>query len=186
MRTKIDVPKEFEKHALDNGAIYDKKSKEFYVPRDKFISVFNPYIPLTIELVPSSNWNKNVRSELATSWDDIRRYSYRQAEYRCEICGGVGPDHPVECHETWDFDMKTKTQRLTGLISLCPLCHMAKHIGLAFTKSKGELVIDHIQAVNGWTRDDADKYIGEAFHVYEVLSTHSWKLNLSYLDTLNI
>ena len=75
---------------------------------------------LTIELVPSTSWGNNLRSEANLSkdrWDTLRRQSYRKAGYRCEICSEKGPTHPVECHEIWHYDDETKTQTLKGLIS---------------------------------------------------------------------
>lgn len=182
MKTSINVPKEKEKLVLANGAIYDDKSKSFYVPKDVVISIFNEFIPLTIELVPSSNWYNNVRSEMKASWDDIRRTSYKQAGYKCEICSGVGPKHPVECHETWEFDMVNHIQKLIGLTSLCPMCHKSKHIGLAFIKGEEKEVIKHIKKVNGWTNADANKYIEEAFKIHDILSRTEWTLDLSYVD----
>lgn len=62
---------------------------------------------LSVELVPSTSWFKNLRSMLAPEeWDRLRRKTYREADYRCEICDGQGPDHPVECHEIWHYDDK--------------------------------------------------------------------------------
>jgi hypothetical protein len=91
-----------------------------------------PPARLTIELVPKTSWYHNVHAltdELG--WDRIRRQVYRQADYRCEICGGKGPEHPVECHEVWRYDDRTSVQMLVRMIALCPACHQVKHIGLA-------------------------------------------------------
>lgn len=86
---------------------------------------------LTIELVPSTSWFSNLRSLLSSEeWDKIRRGCYKNANYKCEICSGVGPKHPVECHETWEYDEKQGIQKLIGLIALCPSCHEVKHVGL--------------------------------------------------------
>jgi len=72
---------------------------------------------LTIELVPKGQWGSNLRSELSTKdWDTLRRESYHLASYKCEVCGGVGPRHPVECHEIWHYDDAYHVQRLDGLI----------------------------------------------------------------------
>lgn len=182
MKTKISVPKKREKLALANGARYDGKYGYFYVANDLPISIFNEFIPLTIELVPSSNWYNNVRSQMKVNWDDIRRTSYRRAGYKCEICGGVGDKHPVECHEIWEFDMDSKVQKLTGLTSLCPMCHKAKHIGLAFIKGEEKEVIKHIKKVNNWANADVNKYINEAFQIHDILSKKNWILDLSYVD----
>ena len=105
------------------------------------------------------------------------------AEYRCEICNVIGKTHPVECHEIWEFDMDNKIQILTGLISLCPMCHKAKHIGLAFMKGEEKEVINHIKKINNWNNADVNKYIGESFQIHNILSEVDWTLDLSYIDT---
>jgi len=81
---------------------------------------------LTIELVPSTAWYSNVRSNVSKEvWDIIRKKSYAKANYKCEVCGDVGTNqgvgHKVECHEIWHYDDDSHTQTLTGLISLCPI-----------------------------------------------------------------
>ena len=64
--------------------------------------VENKKIKLTIELVPKTAWYKNVRSEVSKDrWDELRKECYRNANYKCEVCGGTGPKWPVECHEIW-------------------------------------------------------------------------------------
>ena len=74
---------------------------------------------LTVELVPRGQWGANLRSELPKKdWDRLRREQYKKAGYVCEICGGKGSRHPVECHEIWHYDEDTNTQRLDGLIAL--------------------------------------------------------------------
>jgi hypothetical protein len=56
---------------------------------------------------------------------------------RCEICGGRGPEHPVECHERWRYNDLIRTQTLVRMIALCPACHQVKHVGLANVRGKG-------------------------------------------------
>ena len=57
---------------------------------------------LTIELVPQTAWYSNVRSNVTKSeWDVLRKACYKAAGYKCEVCSGKGPKHPVECHEMW-------------------------------------------------------------------------------------
>jgi hypothetical protein len=55
-----------------------------------------------VELVPKTSWYHNVRALVdELGWDRIRRQEWRQAEYRCQLCGGKGPERPVECHQVW-------------------------------------------------------------------------------------
>jgi 5-methylcytosine-specific restriction endonuclease McrA len=144
-----------------------------------------PVVPparLTIELVPKTSWYHNVRAltdELG--WDRIRRQVYRQADYRCEVCGGKGPKHPVECHEVWRYDDRTRVQMLVRMIALCPGCHQVKHIGFANVQGKGAQAHAHLARVNGWTLAQADAYISQAFQVWAQRSGGPWTLELEGL-----
>ena len=137
---------------------------------------------LTIELVPKGQWGINLRSELPSGeWNRLRRSVYKDADYRCEICGGVGPKHPVECHERWLYNEHTKTQVLVGLIALCPSCHEVKHIGRTMSIGKGSLALAHLMEVNGWDADEAALYIEDAFEVWERRSAEDWTLDISWI-----
>ena len=142
---------------------------------------------LTIELVPETCWYSNLRSELSQrDWDILRKESYRKANYCCEVCGGKGSKHPVECHEIWEFDDKNKTQTLKGLISLCPACHEVKHIGLAEIKGRGDIARAHLAKTNGWNIDQAQRYINTSFDIWNERSNHLWTLDTSWVkENLN-
>jgi len=138
---------------------------------------------LTIELVPKTCHFKNVRSEVTpASWDVLRKEAYRNADYTCEICGGKGSNHPVECHEIWSYDDAAHTQTLTGLIALCPSCHEVKHMGLAKIKGNYERALTHFMKVNKFTRKKAIDEIFSAFAQWAERSEHQWKLDISWLN----
>lgn len=137
---------------------------------------------LTVELVPSSSWGDNLRSRLKQSaWDRLRRASYKAAGHRCEICGGKGRRHPVECHEVWVYNDTTHVQTLERLISLCPSCHEVKHLGLAELRGRQDIALRHLAKVNGWTPTEALRHVTEAFEVWQRRSRHTWTLDLSWL-----
>jgi|TARA_R110000787_G_scaffold70911_7_gene157810 hypothetical protein len=143
----------------------------------------NKKIKLTIELVPSTVWYKNVRSEVSSDrWDRLRKECYRSAEYKCEVCRGTGPKWPVECHEIWHYDDVNKKQILTGLIALCPDCHTVKHPGLAEIKGRFDVVISQLMSVNDMEYWEATEYIEQAFDVWRERSEHQWELDITYLD----
>ena len=108
---------------------------------------------------------------------------YRRANNRCEICGGRGKTHPVECHEVWHYDDTTRMQRLAGFTALCPDCHRVKHIGLANVQGKGNQAQSHLARVNGWTAHEARAYVAEAFELWAQRSEHDWQLDTSLLET---
>ena len=142
-------------------------------------------IKLTIELVPSTSFYTNVRSILPKSeWDRLRKISYKKAGHKCEICKGNGLEqgykHPVECHEIWEY-RKDGTQYLKGLISLCPRCHQVKHIGRSMKVGLAKKVTQHLRKINGFTKDEAQAYIGYAFQEHAIRSKQQWNINLSVL-----
>jgi hypothetical protein len=142
---------------------------------------------LTIELVPKSSWYSNVRSNVSKAeWDRLRHKSYEQAGHICEICGDVGTNqgyrHKLECHEIWDYDDQALTQTLTGLVSLCPNCHTAKHPGLATINGKLGIVVEQLMNVNDMTAKDAEEYLNEAFDIWRKRNKNNYTLDISFLD----
>jgi len=147
----------------------------------------SPTETLTVELVPSTAWGKNLRSDLPRKdWDKLRKMTYAAAGYHCEICGGKGPKHPVECHEIWDYDEKTHVQKLVRLIALCPACHGVKHFGFTQTQGFADEAIAHMMEVNGWTERQAREHVRDAARIWNERSVHEWTLDLSWLLSVGV
>ena len=139
---------------------------------------------LTVELIPSTSWFSNVRSHLPEDeWDLVRRAVYRRSRYRCEVCGGRGDKHPVECHEVWVYDDERHVQRLERLVALCPACHRVKHLGLASVNGRYDEALAHLAGVNGWTPGEAERYAQAAFARWEERSRHEWTVDLGMLES---
>lgn len=141
---------------------------------------------LTIELIPSTVFFSNVRSNIPKKdWDKLRKDSYEKAQNKCEICGDTGKNqgykHDVECHEIWDYNYLTESQILTGLISLCPRCHQIKHIGRTFAIGKQAEAFNHIEKVNEWNHKEVVTYLAECFIEHKKKSKIHWKLDISIL-----
>jgi len=144
-------------------------------------------IKLTVELVPESQWGTNLRQVLSKKdWSTLRKQSYKAAEHKCEVCGGVGPRWPVECHEIWHYDDNNKIQRLDGLISLCPPCHQVKHMGRSFAIGRGPETLAHLMKVNEWKVDAAESYIQGVFETWRERSKHNWALDLAWIDQFDV
>lgn len=142
---------------------------------------------LTIELVPSTSWFNNVRSVVSRKqWDAIKAMVFGKAWDTCEICSGVGPKYPVECHEIWHYDDKKLIQKLIGMIALCPDCHMVKHMGLAIIQNKGNKALKHFMKINSLTKKVAEKSIEKAFILWEKRSKKKYKLDISHLQEYGI
>jgi len=142
---------------------------------------------LTIELVPKSSWMNNVRKVLSvTQWNALRGTVCDAAYNICQICGETGPKHPVECHEIWHYHEKTFVRKLTGMIALCPSCHMVKHFGFAQVQGKGDLALKHLMKVNKLSKKEAEAYIEQAFETWHNRSQQKWTLDLSLLKQYGI
>lgn len=147
--------------------------------------------PLTIELVPSTVWWSNVRSNIpAKDWEKCKTFVKERSGGACEICGGKGRRWAVECHEIWDYDDINKKQTLVDLIALCPPCHQAKHFGRSMqVKSQAQMafLIEHMMKVNDWP----DPFMVEdaamtALNQFEDRSKFEWSLDVSFLNMLGI
>lgn len=142
----------------------------------------NTPLRLTIELVPSTCWNVNLRHLLAPSaWDALRRRVYEESGWRCGICDARAK--PLHCHEVWDYDDARQVQTLRGFLALCPLCHHVKHIGHAgILASRGQLdyerVVAHFLRVNGCDRVTFQRHYREAMGRWRERSRHEWQTDL--------
>jgi hypothetical protein len=142
---------------------------------------------LTVELVPATCWYSNLRSELPKEqWDLLRRAVYRQARNRCEVCGGRGSAHPVECHEVWLYDDHRHVQKLQRMIALCPACHESKHMAHANVTGNGARARRHLAHINRSTASQVDEHLERAFAVWQQRSQHPWQLDLSTLAAYGI
>lgn len=140
---------------------------------------------LTIELVPSSAWGQNLRAVLTKrDWDVVRKWCYSQHSRKCELCGGVGDRHPVECHERWAWDEETLTQYLSGVMCLCPACHEVKHWERTCVTSQWPSVtennlVHHVMKVNGWPRPWVTQHLREQRELFAVRSLYPWTLDVA-------
>lgn len=140
---------------------------------------------LSIELVPKTCWYTNVRSHVPKEeWDRLRRDCYRKADYKCEVCESKGSNHPVECHEVWEYNDITQVQRLVRLIALCPKCHQVKHFGYWRQKGKEKQIRKHLMKINKMTLAEVDNYIEVVGRLYWKRSRITWILDISILATL--
>jgi hypothetical protein len=142
---------------------------------------------LIIDLIPKTCWWSSVRAMVTPAqWDILRFATYKKADNKCEVCGGIGTKqgfkHKVECHEIFEYDTETKTQKLTRLISLCPMCHLTTHFGRAQIMGKESNCINHMFKVNKWTMEKIKIHIAEAFRTYKERSKYVWKLDISLLN----
>lgn len=142
---------------------------------------------LDLDLVPQSCWFSNVRSEVTKQqWDKIRHEAYMEAEYVCQICGGIGPKHPVEAHEIWEYDEAALKQKLVGIEAICPSCHECHHWGLTRIRGKEKEALAHFMKVNKITKNKALSHIDKKFEEWKNRSKLQWELDISFLERYGI
>jgi hypothetical protein len=135
---------------------------------------------LTIELVPTSAWNQNLRSVLPDSaWGKIRKEIIEKSGNKCAICGSKGR---LNCHEVWEYNDKKHIQKLACFLALCNLCHAVKHIGFAGLQKPDspafDKVVKHFMQVNACSRQDFLTHQKEAYEKFEERSHFEWNLKL--------
>lgn len=185
----LDVPYAEKDAAKALGARWHGEKKVWFVPDRYDTTPFarwfpapKPNIELYVDLVPRTAWFSNLRSELTSAeWTACKRIVFARAKMRCEVCGGRGQDHPVECHERWEYDEEAGLQRLVGLVSLCPDCHETSHIGAARKRGRFAQARRHLMAVNRWDEVQADNHIEDAFQTWLRRSEQQWILDATWL-----
>ena len=142
-----------------------------------------PRLPL--DLIPRSSGLSDIQHKVSrTQWNHVKNQTFEKAGHRCEICNGRGPTHPVECHEKWALSEDPHSQKLLGMVSLCPKCHEVKHITQAEENGRYEEVLYHLAWVNGWDTITATEYLMDAYNQQDYRSEFEWKIDISILPRL--
>lgn len=171
-----------------NELISKQQEERFiFTEEDKIFLSQHKNLKLQIELVPRSCFFSNIRSVLKKSqWDKIRNGIYSNASYRCQICGGQGTKHPVECHEVWIYEDETLIQRLEHFQAICPLCHEVKHLGLAGIRGNYVRATNRFIEVNEIDEDTANYIIEAVFKQWRIRSKQKWKFDIERLNEFEI
>jgi 5-methylcytosine-specific restriction endonuclease McrA len=146
-----------------------------------------PIPVLEVEMVPRTCFFSNLRSNLRSKdWQKLRMMSIANANGRCQICGSLNHGRSLECHEIWFYDEDNGVQRLTGLLALCRECHRAKHMALAREMGWEDAARRHLLRINRWTHTQLNFYLEEAFELFEHRSQMTWKLDITWLEGLDV
>lgn len=148
------------------------------------------------ELVPMAMHGLNVRSrvdyktwmKIAHASHKANRTFFKTREGECEVCLDNGHrqgfNHPLEAHEEWSFNHDTRTQKLTRIRSLCPLCHKAVHMGLSDKLGFGQRARQHMMEVNNWNALQTEEHIAEAKRTVRGMNNNGqYKLDLRILNS---
>jgi hypothetical protein len=137
---------------------------------------------LLTELVPETCWLSTVRSYLSEHyWRKLSRDVSERSGRRCEICGGRGRRHAVECHEVWAYRDDIHVQKLEGLQALCPMCHRVKHLGRSIELGYEEQALGWLARLNRWDAATTRAYVDFVFEQWRERSEHAWGLDVTVL-----
>lgn len=128
--------------------------------------------PIHSSMVPKKTWWFNPRKLLRKEkWDQIRRATYRKANYKCEFC--EKKNITLHCHEHWEYNYEEAKQVLVDLIALCYECHMLQHLGMAgILSSQGKL--DPIKLQTHWL--NITKLSLNDYEIQTELAWEVWRL----------
>lgn len=136
---------------------------------------------LNFELVPDGCWYINLRSVLSKSqWEYIKKLVKQDCNGKCSICGK--PTRYIDAHEKWEYDEKSKTQKLVGIIGVCKDCHSVIHIGRTQLLGNERKAEEHFMKVNDCSFADYRAELGKANERHKRLNEVSeWALDVSYI-----
>jgi hypothetical protein len=138
-------------------------------------------LKLTIELIPSSSWQNNLRNILKPEmWNEIRKKVIKDGV--CSIC--KTKTKRLHAHEQWKYDDNNSIQILKDIIPLCFLCHGVKHIGFSGTKGATEVekYIHHFMKINKCDRIAYQKHLRSEIGKFNERSKYEWQLNLDNIN----
>jgi len=144
---------------------------------------------LTIEIIPSPLWNKNLNKTLPReTWKKIKEDLFNKEGRKCWICNSETT--PLHAHEFWNYNDKKHIQKLVAIHHLCLKCHMIKHILFSTATEDGKQVlkdnntseedlIKHFCKINNCTEEDYMKHFEEQRELYHKRSSYKkWKQDL--------
>ncbi|CAM5772312.1 hypothetical protein BMIN10S_03872 [Bosea minatitlanensis] len=199
----LNVPFADKDAAKRAGAFWDMEGRGWRISTETPRAKFERWLPrmfqpdarppyIVSEMVPAPCWGVNLRSLLpAEVWEALRRECSQQAGHRCQVCGGRGPDWPVECNEQWQYLEDPATpgigvQKLLRLAALCPTCHTIKHLGKAQIDGRYKQALEQLCYVNGWSFEQTDEHAEQAFDTWERRSGMEWHFDLGALVGMGI
>ncbi len=135
---------------------------------------------LCASLIPEKSFYANLRKVLTKKkWDLIRNFVYERDSYKCSICGRSGVK--LEAHENWKYGYINSIQKLHDIKSLCRMCHLNKHLGLASILAR-EDKLDYTKIVEHWCKTNNEEltkfgdYEEKVYKLWYLRNKFDWKI----------
>ena len=131
-------------------------------------------------LIPKRSFYVNLRKVLTKNqWDLLRNFVYKKDSYKCFICGIS--EVPLEAHEHWKYDYENSIQKLHDINSLCRLCHLNNHLGLASIltregKLDSRIIVEHWCKINQEKIINFKHYKKKVKRLWELRNQFEWKI----------
>lgn len=144
-------------------------------------------LKLEVDPVPSTSWGVSLYRKMPRSqWDKLRKQVHERNGSKCQTCGSPQKLH---CHELWEFDDKSGVQKLTGLGTICNMCHHVAHFPRSMQLADaGQLdikaVIAHFLKVNNCDMETLSKHLDEAQAVWVQRSKRKWRVDFGEFASL--
>ena len=144
-------------------------------------------LKLEIDAIPSPSWGVSLRNKMVRSqWDKLRKQVHERNGLKCQICGSPEKLH---CHELWEFHDKSGVQQLTGLGTICNMCHHVHHFGRSTQLAAAghldlQAVVAHFLKVNACDEDTFAKHLAKARAVWEKRSQRQWRIDFGEYTSL--
>lgn len=106
---------------------------------------------LTMPNVPAPLFNRAPRTIEPNKWNIMRKRCYRDADYKCQVCGNALGIKVIHAHELYSYDYVKKRAVFQRCVALDPLLHSVFiHSGRALTLHEGgdkNMTAKHLLAV---------------------------------------
>lgn len=141
---------------------------------------------LELHLIPESCFGSNLRKQLGNyQWDKLSKRIRTERNFTCDICDDTRIPKYMHLHEVWEFT--NGIQKLVGFECVCSTCHDVHHWGLSQIQNKDmDDLMMHACEVNGCMEHDFQQHIRQSFNIWRQRSYQNWKLDLSYMDTMDL
>lgn len=133
------------------------------------------YLKLMIEPIPRSSAMASLAKLLPKQeWDNLRRKVYRQARYRCQVCG---KDGRLNAHEVWQFNERTGFQFLMGFNCRCADCHGIAHLLNVRNDQISSRLAQHFMQVNKVGSEEFRSHLKVARSRQAQLDAREWHIS---------
>jgi hypothetical protein len=146
---------------------------------------------VTGDLIPETAWGASLANLLApSSWAALRVPLVKQNHNVCELCGLQ--INALEVHEVWEYDFPSEdeiarreevtvfgVQRLRGLMTVCPDCHLCFHLGYANSHGRLSETLNRLGALNNWSRAEVEEYDRTVIARWQRASEIHWMLDFA-------